>query len=242
MTPLSRYHDAAETIDSNLTASPASSAVVASPALCGDIVPDRYADEGSPVDDCLLQPFSLSGLVAFSKSTQSLSRSLGTRSSPISAVRSPYILISLSCAPRIAHTLDATPTPRSDLHAVAPLTVDVNLTASIARSRVMDVRGTHIESSCENRENSSEARARHAPSNQGLVIVDTPFSRKHRSLLPVSALGPVTTNATTVNLRSCLSPVSASGSLTGDAITAAVSDDVVPWNPVSCPRPAVRYS
>ena len=140
VTPPSSVH--AAPVDSPAScaavASPASCAAVASPAPCCDIASNLHIGVGLSLDDCLLQRSSLSGLVALRTSTHTRSRSLGTRSPSIPAVRSPDVLVLLSCEPTAARTLDATPTPQSDLPAVAAPTPGVHLTASIARPRVID--------------------------------------------------------------------------------------------------------
>ena len=163
--PPSSVHATTDTVHLSLTASPASCAAVASPGPWTHIASDVYAGVGLSLDDCLFQRLSLSALVALPPSTHAPSRSLGTRSPSISAVRSPGILTSLSCEPAAARTFNSTATPRSDLPAVLAQTVGVHLTELSPRPRMIDDIRMPTEYS---RENSklSFAPARHAVSKQ----------------------------------------------------------------------------
>ena len=227
-------------------ASPALCAAVASPDRCSDIASNFYTGAGLSLDDCLLQCSFLSGPVAFRTSTHTPSRSPGTRSPSIPAVRSPDVLTSLSCESTVARTLSATLNPQLNRPAVAVSNNDDHPAASIARQRAIDDLPMPPQSSLNTANLNAVLPATHSHTNSLSVRIprsleSTVAPREHRGISLMSVFGPLTVDVTTATQSRCCSPLSIFGFLTGDAATPAASNDLVARNPAHSPRPHVRY-
>ena len=164
LTPPLHERTAAHTFDVNLTSSPASG-----------------PDVTSALDYSLAQLPALSRpLVVCSHTSSSVPRS----PSSAAACSLDTILTSPSRELATAHVSDITPTPQSDLHAVALLTEAVTQATLITRPRRIDAAEAKVGSSCEN-SNAIPTLARGTPSpvpsSHG---VDGTAGSEHTSPLP----------------------------------------------------------